>query len=61
MLRIRPDGSLRLADLEPSNGSAPISIAVHRDLVYVANIGAGGSNYSGFRLGAGGHLSPLAN
>ena len=61
VLRIRPDGSLRLADLEPSNGRAPISIAVHRDLVYVANTGAGGSNYSGFRLSAGGHLSPLAN
>jgi len=61
VLRIRPDGSLRLADLEPSNGRAPISIAVHRDLVYVANTGAGGSNYSGFRLSAGGHLNPLAN
>ena len=75
VLRIRPDGSLRLADLEPSNGRAPISIAVHVSssrvnaptLVLkpapwmVANTGAGGSNYSGFRLSAGGHLSPLAN
>jgi DNA-binding beta-propeller fold protein YncE len=34
----------------------PDSIAVHGDLVYVANSGAGHSNYTGFRLGFGGHL-----
>jgi hypothetical protein len=43
----------------PSNGSTPVSIAVHDDLVYVANAGAGGSNYTGFRLNAGGHLTPI--
>ena len=37
-----------------------MSIAVHGSLVYVANGGAGGSNYTGFRLNAGGHLSHIA-
>jgi 6-phosphogluconolactonase (cycloisomerase 2 family) len=38
----------------------PVSIAIHRALVYVANSGTGGSNYTGFRLGSGGRLHPLA-
>jgi 6-phosphogluconolactonase (cycloisomerase 2 family) len=61
VLRIRPDGSLRLAEGSPvwSHGVMPISIAVHGSLVYVANTGAGGSNYTGFRLDAGGHLSAI--
>ena len=33
----------------------PVSIAVHGSLVYVANAGNGGSNYTGFRF-FGGHL-----
>jgi DNA-binding beta-propeller fold protein YncE len=37
----------------------PTSIAIHGSLVYVANGGAGGSNYTGFRLNAGGHLSAI--
>jgi 6-phosphogluconolactonase len=64
VLRIRPDGSLRQAEGSPvpSGGIEPISIAVHGSLVYVANEGNGttGSNYSGFTMDAGGHLSPLA-
>ena len=60
VLRIRPNGSLRLVDVADSNGSVPTSIAVHDGLVYVANGGAGGSNYTGFRLNGGGHLSPIA-
>jgi 6-phosphogluconolactonase len=59
VLRVRPDGSLRLVDVEPSHGSVPISIAVSGSLVYVANTGAGGSNYTGFRLDAGGRLSAI--
>ena len=59
VLRIMPNGSLRLADVEGSNGSLPTSIAIHGSLVYVANGGAGGSNYTGFRLNAGGHLTPI--
>jgi 6-phosphogluconolactonase len=41
-----------------SGGTEPVSIAVHGDLVYVANAGLGGSDYSGFRLWRG-HLWPL--
>ena len=61
VLRIMPNGSLRLADVEGSNGSLPTSIAIHGSLVYVANGGAGGSNYTGFRLNAGGRLTPIAD
>src|SRR5262245_39063281 len=60
VLRIRPDGSLRLASIASSGGTTPSSIAVHGSLVYVANGGAGGSNYTGFRLNAGGRLTPIA-
>jgi 6-phosphogluconolactonase len=60
VLRIKPNGGLQLADVVGSNGIAPVSVAVHDSLVYVANGGAGGSDYTGFRLNAGGHLSPIA-
>lgn len=60
VLRIRHDGSLRVADVISSGGALPDSIAEHAGLVYVANSGAGGSNYTGFRLGSGGRLRPLA-
>lgn len=59
VLKVRPDGSLRLVDITSSNGHTPISVTVHGSLVYVANLGPGGSNYTGFRLNAGGHLSPI--
>jgi len=61
VLRIKPHG-----ELEPVGGGAvwsggvePVSIAVHDGLVYVANAGNGGSNYTGFTLNAGGHLQPI--
>jgi 6-phosphogluconolactonase len=60
VLKVKPDGSLKLVDVASSNGSMPVSIAVSGDLVYVANTGSGGSNYTGFRLSAGGDLSPIA-
>ena len=60
VLRIKPNGGLRLVEVDGSHGSSPVSIAVHGSLVYVANGGAGGSNYTGFRLNAGGHLSHIA-
>ena len=66
VLRILPDGSLIPVGGGPvsSGGVEPISIAVHGDLVYVANEGdkvsGTGSNYTGFRLNDGGHLAPLA-
>lgn len=63
VLRIQPDGTLRTVEggLVSSGGIAPVSVAVHDDVVYVANDGNGtyGANYSGFRLHRGGHLTPL--
>jgi 6-phosphogluconolactonase len=59
VLRIKPNGGLQIADVVSSNGRGPVSIAVHGSLVYVANGGAGGSNYTGFRLNAGGHLRSI--
>jgi 6-phosphogluconolactonase len=61
VLRIRPSGALQLADVQASNGASPVSIAVHGSLVYVANGGVGASNYTGFRLNAGGHLTAIAD
>ena len=60
-VRIKPDGSLQSTGVEvvSSNGIGPVSIAVSSELVYVANAGAGGSNYTGFKLNAGGQLRPL--
>ncbi|MGA2009845.1 MAG: beta-propeller fold lactonase family protein [Solirubrobacteraceae bacterium] len=52
VLQVNPDGSLQPTSGGPvsSGGLKPVSIAVHGDLVYVANAGAGGSNYTGFVL-----------
>jgi 6-phosphogluconolactonase len=58
-LRIEPGGSLRLASVVASNGALPVSIAVHGSLVYVANAGPADTNYTGFRLGFHGNLSPV--
>jgi len=43
-----------------SDGPTPVSIAVHGDLVYVANSGAVGPNLTGFTLAPWGQLQPLA-
>jgi 6-phosphogluconolactonase len=58
VLRIMPGGSLRLVrgGVTSSRGVLPVSVAVHGNLVYVANSGAGGSNYTGFRLRRSGRL-----
>jgi 6-phosphogluconolactonase len=60
-LAVRGDGSLRpvRAGTVSSGGTDPVSIAVHGHLVYVANAGAGGSNYTGFVLGPNGVLHRL--
>ena len=43
-----------------SGGVKPVSITINRyGLVYVANVGNGGSNYTGFFLTPDGHLVPL--
>src|SRR5215469_6289528 len=62
VLRIRGNGSLKLVPggVVPSGGVLPVSIAIHGDLVYVANSGSGGSNYTGFRLHHSGRLAPIA-
>jgi hypothetical protein len=65
VLRVRHDGSLETAAGSPvsSGGVDPVSIAVHHDLVYVANAGPGASvgdtNYTGFRLDDRGKLTPI--
>jgi 6-phosphogluconolactonase len=58
VLRVDSDGSLSLVPggVVSSRGTLPDSVAVHGALVYVANSGAGHSNYTGFRLGFGGRL-----
>jgi 6-phosphogluconolactonase (cycloisomerase 2 family) len=62
VLRIKSDGRLMLLPngVVSSDGVTPVSVAVHDNLVYVANAGPGGSNYTGFTFNAGGHLRPLA-
>jgi hypothetical protein len=62
VLRITSDGSLRLVPggVVSSGGVLPVSVAIHDDLVYVANAGNGGSNYTGFTLSPGGRLRALA-
>jgi 6-phosphogluconolactonase len=62
VLRINHGGSLRLVrgGVVSSKGVLPVSVAIHDDLVYVANSGNGGSNYTGFRLTPGGRLEPVA-
>jgi len=61
VLRMENDGELNRVGGGPvsSGGIKPVSIAVHGRLVYVANAGDGGSNYTGFTLNPGGHLRPL--
>jgi 6-phosphogluconolactonase len=65
VLRVLRNGVLRRVGREPvsSGGVEPVSIAVHGNLVYVANEGdkttGTGSNYTGFRLNEGGHLVPI--
>jgi 6-phosphogluconolactonase len=61
VLRIGHDGSLTPVAGSPfaSGGAEPDSIAVNHGLVYVANSGAEGTNYSGFTLSPGGQLQPI--
>ena len=64
VLAVGSDGTLTAAPGSPvsSGGIEPVSIAVHGDLVYVANEGNGttGSNYTGFTLADDGRLTPLS-
>jgi 6-phosphogluconolactonase (cycloisomerase 2 family) len=62
VLRILPGGSVKQVPgaVVSSGGVLPVSVAIHGDLVYVANAGTGGSNYTGFRLRPNGRLAPIA-
>jgi hypothetical protein len=55
------DGSLHLVPggVVSSGGPTPVSIAVHGNLVYVANAGMTGPNFTGFTLSPWGQLQPL--
>ena len=57
ILAVRRDG-LELSDRFSSGGLTPISVTIHRDLVYVLNEGGSGS-ISGLRIGRDGLLSPI--
>jgi 6-phosphogluconolactonase len=59
VLRVGRDGTPRLASVTASGGTRPVSVTVHRDLVYVANAGDADSNYTGFRLGRDARLYPV--
>jgi 6-phosphogluconolactonase len=63
VLKIEADGSAKLAPggVVSSGGPTPVSVAVHDNLVYVANAGAVGPNYTGFMLSPTGRLRPLAD
>lgn len=60
MLRIGHDGSLQLVGVVSSGGVLPVSVAIAGHVVYVANSGSGGSNFTGFRLHHDGRLEPIA-
>jgi 6-phosphogluconolactonase len=51
---------LRLLGVEPSHGGNPVSVAIHDDLVYVANFG-GQFHTAGFHLRSWGKLDFIAN
>ena len=61
VLRVTPGGvPVPVGRPVASDGKQPVSIAVSPSgLVYVANQGAGGSNYTGFRLSPAGTLTPI--
>jgi 6-phosphogluconolactonase (cycloisomerase 2 family) len=60
---VNDDGSLRSVPggVVRSGGLSPDSVAIHGDLVYVANEGYGASNYTGFRLTRSGRLVKIAH
>jgi 6-phosphogluconolactonase (cycloisomerase 2 family) len=62
VLRVENDGSLKLLPhgVVSSGGALPVSVAVHGNVVYVANAGPSDTNYTGFVLSPNGQLAPLA-
>jgi hypothetical protein len=61
-LKVQANGALTPVPGSPfgSGGNSPVSIAIRGSLVFVANQGNGGSNYTGFALNTSGALTPLA-
>lgn len=63
--QIGEDGELRIASRVASGGRFPNSVAIHRDLVYVANAGDPGhgaaASVIGFRIGSHGVLHRISN
>lgn len=57
--RVRRSGRLVRVSTVSSGGQFPVSLAAYGDVLYVVNANAGG-NISGFRIGSGGLLAPLA-
>jgi 6-phosphogluconolactonase len=56
---VTPNG-LQLTDTQASGGDRPISVTVHRRLVYVLNDMSGG-NITGFRINDSGGLDPISD
>lgn len=59
---IEQDGSLELVGSPvPSGGLAPVSLALHNNLLYVANLGnsTNSANYTGFLVNNNGSLQPI--
>ena len=61
VLKVENGGGLKLVPggVVSSEGSLPVSVAIHNNLVYVANQGSASSNYTGFTLGSNGRLTPI--
>ncbi len=59
VFQVNPDDSLMLTDVVDSGGDFPVSLTIHRKLLYVLNSGGNG-NITGFTLDTNGHLTPLA-
>ncbi len=57
-LYVSPFG-LILVDKAPCGGALPVSLAVHKNLLYVLNSGGNG-NITGFTIRPGGRLAPIA-
>ena len=61
VLKVGHGGGLKLVPggVVSSGGTLPVSVAIHGNLVYVANQGSADSNYTGFTLGSNGRLTPI--
>jgi|SRR5688572_8269163 len=55
--RVHNNGSLTLTDTEGTGGTLPVSVCVHRKIVYVVN--SGSDNIAGFTLDGLGDLTPI--